>query len=135
MRELAPTVGVLASLAYTAETCLRCGYMSSNDICKACALLQGLESGLDRSALVCCAMGACERSWTGLIVAASVSGQRRSGTGRASDNTQVRAASRLGPNGGGGDRETVEGSGDLVAWAIALALLVTIWCIFCIEYR
>jgi hypothetical protein len=34
------------------ETCLRCGYMSSNDLCKACALLQGLESGLDRSALV-----------------------------------------------------------------------------------
>jgi cytoplasmic tRNA 2-thiolation protein 1 len=34
------------------ETCLRCGYMSSNDLCKACALLQGLEAGLDRSALV-----------------------------------------------------------------------------------
>ncbi|CAD6578806.1 MAG: nucleotidyltransferase [Tremellales sp. Tagirdzhanova-0007] len=33
------------------QTCLRCGYMSSNDICKACALLQGLEAGLDRSAL------------------------------------------------------------------------------------
>ncbi|RSH88625.1 nucleotidyltransferase [Saitozyma podzolica] len=33
------------------QTCLRCGYMSSNDLCKACALLQGLEAGLDRSAL------------------------------------------------------------------------------------
>ncbi|KAK4689491.1 cytoplasmic tRNA 2-thiolation protein 1, partial [Tremellales sp. Uapishka_1] len=35
----------------TMQTCLRCGYMSSNDLCKACALLQGLEAGLDRSAL------------------------------------------------------------------------------------
>ncbi|WVQ99940.1 cytoplasmic tRNA 2-thiolation protein 1 [Kwoniella sp. CBS 9459] len=33
------------------QTCLRCGYISSNDLCKACALLEGLESGLDRSAL------------------------------------------------------------------------------------
>ncbi|RXK40253.1 cytoplasmic tRNA 2-thiolation protein 1 [Tremella mesenterica] len=33
------------------QTCLRCGYISSNDLCKACALLEGLEAGLDRSAL------------------------------------------------------------------------------------
>ncbi|WVQ74838.1 cytoplasmic tRNA 2-thiolation protein 1 [Cryptococcus sp. DSM 104548] len=33
------------------QTCLRCGYISSNDLCKACALLEGLESGLSRSAL------------------------------------------------------------------------------------
>ncbi|ORY35437.1 VEG136 protein [Naematelia encephala] len=33
------------------QTCKRCGYISSNDLCKACALLQGLEAGLDRSAL------------------------------------------------------------------------------------
>ncbi|ORX38603.1 putative cytoplasmic tRNA 2-thiolation protein 1 [Kockovaella imperatae] len=33
------------------QSCARCGYMSSNTICKACALLQGLEAGLDRSAL------------------------------------------------------------------------------------
>ncbi|KIR29003.1 cytoplasmic tRNA 2-thiolation protein 1 [Cryptococcus deuterogattii LA55] len=33
------------------QTCLRCGYISSNDLCKACALLEGLESGLPRSAL------------------------------------------------------------------------------------
>ncbi|KAL7423438.1 cytosolic thiouridylase subunit Ctu1 [Cryptotrichosporon argae] len=35
----------------TLQTCKRCGYMSSNDLCKACALLEGLEQGLDRSAL------------------------------------------------------------------------------------
>ncbi|KAK1927030.1 VEG136 protein [Papiliotrema laurentii] len=33
------------------QTCLRCGYMSSNDLCKACALLQGLEAGLNHGAL------------------------------------------------------------------------------------
>ena len=34
------------------ENCLRCGYISSNDLCKACALLEGLEQGLDKSAIV-----------------------------------------------------------------------------------
>lgn len=33
------------------QTCVRCGYISSNDLCKACALLEGLEEGLDRIAL------------------------------------------------------------------------------------
>ncbi|EIM88143.1 uncharacterized protein STEHIDRAFT_120339 [Stereum hirsutum FP-91666 SS1] len=28
------------------QTCKRCGYMSSNDLCKACTLLEGLERGL-----------------------------------------------------------------------------------------
>ncbi|TXT15647.1 hypothetical protein VHUM_00150 [Vanrija humicola] len=28
------------------QTCKRCGYIASNDLCKACALLQGLEAGL-----------------------------------------------------------------------------------------
>jgi cytoplasmic tRNA 2-thiolation protein 1 len=28
------------------ETCKRCGYMSSNELCKACALLEGLERGI-----------------------------------------------------------------------------------------
>lgn len=30
----------------TQKTCERCGYMSSNDICKACVLLEGLNRGL-----------------------------------------------------------------------------------------
>ncbi|KAJ9108965.1 nucleotidyltransferase [Naganishia friedmannii] len=33
------------------QNCLRCGYISSNDLCKACALLEGLEQGLDKSAI------------------------------------------------------------------------------------
>ncbi|KAL7409692.1 hypothetical protein BDY24DRAFT_402649 [Mrakia frigida] len=33
------------------QTCLRCGYISSNDLCKACALLEGLEGGLNHKAL------------------------------------------------------------------------------------
>lgn len=32
-----------------AETCLRCGHISSNDLCKACVLLEGLEEGLAAS--------------------------------------------------------------------------------------
>ncbi|KLO08830.1 hypothetical protein SCHPADRAFT_944146 [Schizopora paradoxa] len=28
------------------QTCKRCGYMSSNDLCKACTLLEGLERGI-----------------------------------------------------------------------------------------
>ncbi|KAF7331689.1 Cytoplasmic tRNA 2-thiolation protein 1 [Mycena kentingensis (nom. inval.)] len=28
------------------QTCKRCGYISSNDLCKACALLEGLERGI-----------------------------------------------------------------------------------------
>lgn len=34
------------------ETCKRCGYMSSNDLCKACTLLEGLERGLANVAVV-----------------------------------------------------------------------------------
>lgn len=30
----------------TQKTCERCGYMSSNDVCKACVLLEGLNRGL-----------------------------------------------------------------------------------------
>ena len=30
----------------TAGTCERCGYMSSNAVCKACILLEGLNKGL-----------------------------------------------------------------------------------------
>ena len=38
------------------ETCKRCGYMSSNDLCKACSLLEGLERGMSTAAIVrhCC---------------------------------------------------------------------------------
>jgi hypothetical protein len=35
-----------------AETCKRCGYMSSNDLCKACSLLEGLERGMSTAAIV-----------------------------------------------------------------------------------
>jgi cytoplasmic tRNA 2-thiolation protein 1 len=34
------------------ETCKRCGYMSSNELCKACTLLEGLERGMGNSAIV-----------------------------------------------------------------------------------
>ena len=34
------------------ETCIRCGYMSSNDLCKACSLLEGLERGMSTAAIV-----------------------------------------------------------------------------------
>ena len=30
----------------TQKTCERCGYMSSNTICKACMMLEGLNKGL-----------------------------------------------------------------------------------------
>jgi cytoplasmic tRNA 2-thiolation protein 1 len=30
----------------TQKTCDRCGYMSSNELCKACVLLEGLQRGL-----------------------------------------------------------------------------------------
>jgi len=33
------------------QTCKRCGYMSSNDLCKACTLLEGLERGMANSGI------------------------------------------------------------------------------------
>ncbi|KAF8270864.1 hypothetical protein EI94DRAFT_1797618 [Lactarius quietus] len=33
------------------QTCKRCGYMSSNDLCKACSLLEGLERGMSNAAI------------------------------------------------------------------------------------
>ena len=30
------------------QTCTRCGYISSNELCKACILLDGLNRGLPR---------------------------------------------------------------------------------------
>ncbi|GJE84752.1 cytoplasmic tRNA 2-thiolation protein 1 [Phanerochaete sordida] len=33
------------------QVCKRCGYMSSNDLCKACSLLEGLERGMPRAAV------------------------------------------------------------------------------------
>ncbi|KAH9049250.1 hypothetical protein EDB83DRAFT_1405196 [Lactarius deliciosus] len=33
------------------RTCIRCGYMSSNDLCKACSLLEGLERGMSTAAI------------------------------------------------------------------------------------
>jgi cytoplasmic tRNA 2-thiolation protein 1 len=35
------------------ETCKRCGYMSSNELCKACTLLEGLERGVTDAGVVC----------------------------------------------------------------------------------
>ena len=37
---------------HSSETCLRCGYISSNDLCKACMMLEGLERGLPQLAIV-----------------------------------------------------------------------------------
>jgi cytoplasmic tRNA 2-thiolation protein 1 len=34
------------------ETCQRCGYMSSNALCKACTLLEGLERGMANAGIV-----------------------------------------------------------------------------------
>ena len=34
------------------ETCTRCGYMSSNALCKACTLLEGLERGMANAGIV-----------------------------------------------------------------------------------
>lgn len=34
------------------ETCERCGYMSSNALCKACTLLEGLERGMANAGIV-----------------------------------------------------------------------------------
>ena len=34
------------------ETCKRCGYMSSNELCKACSLLEGLERGVAAAGVV-----------------------------------------------------------------------------------
>ncbi|KAI0052590.1 hypothetical protein FA95DRAFT_1483067 [Auriscalpium vulgare] len=33
------------------QTCKRCGYMSSNELCKACTLLEGLERGLSHAVI------------------------------------------------------------------------------------
>ncbi|RDX53029.1 hypothetical protein K466DRAFT_653166 [Polyporus arcularius HHB13444] len=33
------------------QTCRRCGYMSSNELCKACTLLEGLERGMPTAAV------------------------------------------------------------------------------------
>jgi len=33
------------------QTCKRCGYMSSNELCKACTLLEGLERGMANSVI------------------------------------------------------------------------------------
>ncbi|KAI9449744.1 hypothetical protein F5148DRAFT_1245946 [Russula earlei] len=35
----------------TQQTCKRCGYMSSNNLCKACSLLEGLERGMAATAI------------------------------------------------------------------------------------
>lgn len=41
------------------ETCKRCGYMSSNELCKACTLLEGLERGMASSGIVSPAALSC----------------------------------------------------------------------------
>ncbi|KAG9103972.1 nucleotidyltransferase [Ceratobasidium sp. 392] len=38
-------------MAKPQQTCLRCGYISSNDLCKACMMLEGLERGLPQLAI------------------------------------------------------------------------------------
>lgn len=54
--------------AFSSETCQRCGYMSSNELCKACTLLEGLERGMANSGIVCsissCFVLYLERIWS-----------------------------------------------------------------------
>jgi len=33
------------------KTCIKCGYISSNDVCKACVLLEGLNTGKAKLAI------------------------------------------------------------------------------------
>jgi len=49
------------------ETCKRCGYMSSNDLCKACSLLEGLERGMSTAAIVRHAVALVPLSYINLI--------------------------------------------------------------------
>ncbi|KAF8339198.1 uncharacterized protein EI90DRAFT_3040777 [Cantharellus anzutake] len=44
------------------RTCLRCGYISSNEICKACTLLEGLERGTAGAGVKDCSPGSTESS-------------------------------------------------------------------------
>ncbi|CAO1631603.1 unnamed protein product [Parajaminaea phylloscopi] len=41
-----PMAGRKAATKQVQQTCTRCGYLSSNELCKACVLLQGLNSGV-----------------------------------------------------------------------------------------
>ncbi|KDN51284.1 hypothetical protein RSAG8_00913, partial [Rhizoctonia solani AG-8 WAC10335] len=41
----------LKVVAKAQQTCLRCGYISSNDLCKACMMLEGLERGMPKLAI------------------------------------------------------------------------------------
>lgn len=50
--DLIPFSHYLSYPVFLTETCQRCGYMSSNPLCKACTLLEGLERGMAESGLV-----------------------------------------------------------------------------------
>ncbi|THH20291.1 hypothetical protein EW146_g1048 [Bondarzewia mesenterica] len=50
------------------QTCKRCGYMSSNDLCKACMLLEGLERGMANAAVT-------ENAWRKVDAAESTAPQ------------------------------------------------------------
>ncbi len=50
---LAPQRLLLPQIDVLTETCKRCGYMSSNELCKACTLLEGLERGVTDAGVVC----------------------------------------------------------------------------------
>ena len=53
-RKPIPVLGFIsgAHIPFFAETCKRCGYMSSNELCKACTLLEGLERGMATAGVV-----------------------------------------------------------------------------------
>ena len=52
-RKPIPVLGFISGAHFLfAETCKRCGYMSSNELCKACTLLEGLERGMATAGVV-----------------------------------------------------------------------------------
>lgn len=68
---------------FRAETCKRCGYMSSNELCKACTLLEGLERGMAAAAVVSHSFSLSVSPQTGLaLIHFYIDGARAQKTGR-----------------------------------------------------
>jgi cytoplasmic tRNA 2-thiolation protein 1 len=56
------------------QACSRCGYMSSQSVCKACVLLEGLNKGAPRLALTADTKPPAERADSTLLAAKAVAG-------------------------------------------------------------
>lgn len=50
-------IKIETGISYPIGTCSRCGYISSNELCKACLLLEGLERGIPGLAMVSVCVG------------------------------------------------------------------------------